>query len=56
MPNGRPVDRDALEALLRFYAEAGVDLALSEAPVDRFAQSLKIAETTETTGRSAAPR
>jgi uracil-DNA glycosylase family 4 len=56
MPNGRPVDRDALEALLRFYAEAGVDMALSEAPVDRFAQSVEIAETTGITGSSAAPR
>ncbi len=29
--------RQALEALLEFYAEAGVDLAVDEAPHDRFA-------------------
>jgi len=29
----------AIMGLLRFYAEAGVDVALSEAPVDRFAES-----------------
>ena len=39
-------DPKALEAtdLLRFYAEAGVDVALSEEPVDRFALSRAIAE------------
>ena len=35
---------EAIEALLRFYAEAGVDVALSEAPVDRFALSRRLAE------------
>ena len=32
-------DREALAALLTFYRDAGVDVAVSEAPVDRFAQS-----------------
>jgi DNA polymerase len=35
---------EAIEALLRFYAEAGVDVALSEEPVDRFALSRRLAE------------
>ncbi len=35
---------EAIEALLRFYAEAGVDVALSEQPVDRFALSRQLAE------------
>jgi DNA polymerase len=35
---------EAIEALLRFYAEAGVDVALSEEPVDRFALSGQLAE------------
>jgi DNA polymerase len=35
--------RDAVE-LLRFYTEAGIDVALSEAPVDRFALSRAQAE------------
>jgi DNA polymerase len=34
----------ALEALLRFYSEAGVDMALSEEPLDRFALSRALAE------------
>ena len=33
------LDRSALTALLEFYAEAGVDCALDEAPHDRFAQA-----------------
>ena len=37
---------EAIEALLRFYAEAGVDVALSEEPVDRFALSRRLAEET----------
>lgn len=40
MADHPPLDasqRDALEALLLFYRDAGVDLALEEAPVDRFA-------------------
>src|SRR3954453_18518873 len=32
-------DRAALESLLDFYAEAGVDCALDEAPHDRFAEA-----------------
>ncbi|MGH6923650.1 MAG: uracil-DNA glycosylase, partial [Propylenella sp.] len=37
-----PSEPDPID-LLRFYAEAGVDVALSEAPVDRFAESQAIA-------------
>jgi uracil-DNA glycosylase len=33
------MDRETLAALLRWYAAAGVDSAISEAPVDRFVQS-----------------
>jgi uracil-DNA glycosylase family 4 len=33
-----PSDRDALQALLDFHVEAGVDLALDEAPHNRFAK------------------
>jgi len=33
-----PSDRDALQALLDFHVEAGVDLALDETPHDRFAE------------------
>lgn len=39
IPSLDPSRRDALEALLLFYRDAGVDLALEEAPVDRFAAS-----------------
>jgi len=38
MANGNLTGRGAAD-VLRFYAEAGVDVALSEAPVDRFALS-----------------
>ncbi len=33
-------DRETLdmESLLRFYAEAGVDMPLSDTPIDRFAE------------------
>ena len=34
-----PSDRDALQALLDFHVEAGVDLALDETPHNRFAES-----------------
>ncbi len=27
-----------IEGLLRFYAEAGIDMPLSETPIDRFAE------------------
>src|SRR4051794_19881379 len=37
MPLG-PADRDALIALLDFHVAAGIDLALDEAPHDRFAE------------------
>jgi uracil-DNA glycosylase len=36
------MDRQALAALLRWYAEMGVDCALGEAPVDRFEQSRRL--------------
>jgi uracil-DNA glycosylase len=35
-----PANRDALIALLDFYAEAGVDCALAEEPIDRFAEEI----------------
>ena len=35
----QPLDRDALHAILDFHVEAGVDLALDEAPHDRFAET-----------------
>lgn len=44
MADHPPLDasqRDALEALLLFYRDAGVDMALEEAPVDRFAAAAK---------------
>ncbi|MBM6594565.1 uracil-DNA glycosylase [Microvirga pudoricolor] len=34
-----PADRDALQAILDFHVEAGVDLALDDEPHDRFAES-----------------
>src|SRR4051812_44902469 len=34
-------DRAALESLLDFYVEAGVDCALDEAPHDRFAEAAR---------------
>ena len=37
------LDREALHAILDFYVEAGVDLALDEAPVNRFAVSPPVA-------------
>jgi DNA polymerase len=39
MPDA-PYDRDALQALLDFHVEAGVDLALDETPHDRFAEPI----------------
>jgi DNA polymerase len=44
---GGQTDLDPTD-LLRFYAEAGVDAALQEAPVDRFAESRAMAEETQT--------
>ncbi|TCK31204.1 DNA polymerase [Ancylobacter aquaticus] len=38
--NGWNGDRDALADILAFHLEAGVDVALGEEPVDRFAESL----------------
>lgn len=44
MPTGIATTRQSLEALLQFYADCGVDAVLSEAPLDRFAQSDAIAK------------
>jgi DNA polymerase len=44
MATGTQSESDALRALLRFYEEAGVDIALSDQPVDRFAFSQDLAE------------
>jgi DNA polymerase len=41
---GDAQDRRAAEAVLRFYLDAGVDLAVGDEPVDRFAQALEAAE------------
>jgi DNA polymerase len=49
-----PTDRDVLHALLDFHVEAGVDLALDEAPHDRFVQAKARAAAPES--RPAAPR
>lgn len=35
----QPLDRDALHAILDFHVEAGVDIALDEAPHNRFAEA-----------------
>lgn len=42
-----PLDRAALLALLDFYVEAGVDIALDEEPQDRFAETARSADTGE---------
>jgi DNA polymerase len=55
MANGKPTESDALD-ILRFYAEAGVDTALDEQPVDRFAQSKAIAEEAAREREAAATR
>jgi len=39
MIDAQAMDRDSLTALLRWYAAMGVDCAVAETPVDRFAQS-----------------
>lgn len=39
MIDASAMDRDALTALLRWYADMGVDCPLDAEPVDRFAQS-----------------
>ena len=44
MASGTPQQPESLAALLRFYEEAGVDIALSEEPVDRFALTAAMAE------------
>lgn len=47
MAGGTPTKAQSIEALIRFYEEAGVDIALSEEPIDRFALSAEIAEAAE---------
>ncbi len=47
--------RQALEALLEFYAEAGVDLAVDEAPHDRFAPPPKAEPQPEARPQAARP-
>lgn len=44
MTDERVVSAAAVKALLRFYIEAGVDIALGEEPADRFAESRALAE------------
>jgi DNA polymerase len=44
MPSGSTHRPEDLEALLRFYEEAGVDVALSEEPIDRFALTAAMAD------------
>jgi DNA polymerase len=41
MIDASAINRETLAALLRWYADMGVDCALGETPVDRFAQSLR---------------
>lgn len=47
------MDREALAALLRWYAAMGVDRALSDQPVDRFAQSARKAPATDPPAQAA---
>jgi uracil-DNA glycosylase len=47
-------DNSALETLLEFYVEAGVDLALDETPHDRFAESAREREPPRAPERSTA--
>lgn len=42
MVDGNRSSPEMIEALLRFYAEMGVDAALADAPIDRFAASQSI--------------
>jgi uracil-DNA glycosylase family 4 len=44
-PGLEPARRAALIALLDFYAEAGIDCALAEEPIDRFAEEIVRRET-----------
>jgi DNA polymerase len=46
---------DALQALLRFYVEAGVDAVISEEPVDCFALSRRLAEEAKRTRHTRPP-
>ncbi len=55
MANGNLTARDAAD-VLRFYAEAGIDVALSEVPIDRFALSRAQAEAIAVAREAAAQR
>jgi uracil-DNA glycosylase len=48
--------KDELKELLRFYAEAGADVALSEEPIDRFALTEAQAETRRASASPTRPR
>jgi DNA polymerase len=50
-----PPDRTALAALLDFYVEASVDIALDEMPRDRFVESVEAAAAEQTPQRFGAP-
>jgi len=50
-----PSDRDALQALLDFHVEAGVDLALDEAPHNRFAEPARAKPEARAASPKAAP-
>lgn len=44
-----------IEGLLRFYAEAGVDMPLSETPIDRFAEPQRVAPSQPATQAASVP-
>jgi uracil-DNA glycosylase len=50
------MNKDAVRALLDFYAEAGVDALLGEQPIDRFAEADRPEEKQKTTAPAAKPR
>ena len=56
MPDAMRPDRAALQALLDFHVEAGVDCALDETPHDRFAEAAAAALPRRRRGRAARPR
>ena len=56
MAEGRDATSYGIEELLRFYAEAGVDVALEEEPANRFAEPVREAsQRPASTGEPAAP-
>jgi len=52
-PVSPDLSKPALKELLRFYVEAGVDCAVCEEPVDRYAESRELAERREAARRQA---